>query len=474
MKSTALDIDMYQASMLRGYFENGMHENKGAMELFARHMPHCRDFFVVVGIGRIIEYLTNLKFTDEDIRLLRSIPALQIPEGESGDRFCEYLASISFADELKMYAMPEGSVAFPNQPIIRIEGPIGLCQYIEKRLLSIINHDVRIASKAARIALAAKGRPVLEFGGRRAHEECSSDTARAAYIAGFVGTSNVQAYAEYGVPCKGTMGHVWIMSHETEQDAFQNWNRVFKNSVYLVDTYNTHDGIDYAIRYANGNIGGIRLDSGDLYQLSISAKRSMEKYDGSRGASVFASNDLDEYSITTLLEQGACIDAFGVGTQLVSTPDSASLGFVYKLVSVAYFSGNVLQHPICKVAALGKGTWPAKKQVWRNFVQYGDQTIFINDTVTLDEEPAPSPLAVPLLVEHPIQKEDPHQVVMEARQRFQLSMENLPPYMKAIPKKPIKAPKDGETLAKPEYPIGFSDKLSQLRQKIQTARGRNY
>lgn len=474
--STALDIDMYQASMLRGYFENGMAENQGAMELFARKMPHCRDFFVVAGIGRIVNYLANLKFTEEDIRILRSIPALQIPEGSDGDAFCNYLASIDFAKQLKLYSIPEGSVAFPNQPILRVEGPIGLCQFVEKRLLSVINHDVRIASKAARVVLAAKGRPVFEFGGRRAHEECSPDTARAAYIAGFAGSSNVQAFAEYGVPAIGTMGHVWIMSHETEEKAFQNWSKVFNNSVYLVDTYNTHDGIDNAVKYAYDNISGIRLDSGDLYQLSVSAKRVMQKSSGSANAKVVASNDLDEYSITDLLEHGASIDSFGVGTQLVSTPDSASLGFVYKLVSTAYEPGlDAKQHPICKIAELGKGTWPGKKQICRNFVEYGNETIFTNDIVALADEERPSALATPLLVEQPIVVEDQHAIVVTARERFKSTMESLPPYMKAIPKKPLKAPKDSNTeLRKAEYPVGFSDKLSQLRQEIQTARGRHH
>jgi len=471
--STALDIDMYQASMLRGYFENGMENNQGAMELFARSMPYCRDFFVVAGIGRIVDYLANLKFSHEDIRILRSIPALQIPEGDKGDAFCNYLYSINFADELTLHSIPEGSVAFPNEPILRIEGPIGLCQFVEKRLLSVINHDIRVASKAARVVLAAKGRPVFEFGGRRAHEECSPDTARAAYIAGFDGTSNVQAYAEYGIPAIGTMGHVWIMSHETEEKAFENWGKAFEKSVYLVDTYNTYDGVDNAVKYAYGNIGGVRLDSGDLYQLSVSAKRVLQKSAGSAEAKVIASNDLDEYKITDLLEKGAAIDAFGVGTQLVSTPDSPSLGFVYKLVTTAYTSEqDAKQHPICKIAALGKGTWPGKKQIWRNFVEYGSETIFTNDIVSLVDEEQPSALATPLLVEQPIVSENPHEVVTAARNRFKSTMNSLPPYMKVVSKKPLKEPKDRSELRKTEYPVMFSDNLSQLRQKIQTDHGR--
>ncbi len=458
--TNAIDIDLVQATILRAFFENNMHNNQGTMEVFTRRMPYCRDFFVVAGIGRIIDFLANTKFSDNDIRILRSIPALQVPEGPEGDKFCNYLKSIDFAKELKVQTIPEGSVAFANEPLVRIDGPVALTQYVEKRVLSIINHDVRVASKAARIVLAANGRPVWEFGGRRAHEDTTADTARAAYIAGFAGTSSVQGYAEYGIPVAGTMGHVWIMAHEVEDEAYANWSKVYKDSMYLPDTYDSYNGTDKAIKAAGNNLGGIRLDSGDLYQESISAKRRLLK--SNSGQRVMATNDLDEYSIADLLERGATIDAFGVGTQLVSTPDTPSLGFVKKLSSIAYAPGAE-QHPICKIADGGKGTWPARKQIWRNFVQYGNEVVFTNDIVALDSEEQPSPLAVPVLVEQPIVTADPNQVMVEARVRCAKTLASLPPYMKVIPKQP-------NASRNMEYPISFSDKLSQLRQEIRTNR----
>lgn len=454
--TTALDIDMYQASMLRGYFENGMHEHQGSMEAFARKLPLCRDFFLVAGIGRIVDYLNSVSFSDEDIRILRSIPGLQIPEGSDGDAFCNYLANIDFKRDLKLFSMPEGTIAFPHEPILRIEGPIGLCQYVEKRILSIINHDIRVASKAARVVLAAQGRPVFEFGGRRAHEECSPDTARAAYIAGFAGTSNVQAFAEYGVPAIGTMGHVWIMSHETEREAFENWSKAFKNSVYLVDTYNTYDGIDAAAVYARGNIGGIRLDSGDLAHLASSGRRVLNRSAGI-DVKIVASNDLDEYSIADLLQRGAAIDSFGVGTQLVSTPDSASLGFVYKLVAVGYHNGDVL-NPICKIADGGKGTWPGQKQIFRYQTSFQGNTVITNDVVGLLGEELPG--AEAMLKPHIISSVDHYEYTLAARQRFMQCLKQMPPYLKTIPRQPI------ANTQRMEYPVDFSDKLSQLRQQI--------
>jgi len=462
--SNALDIDMYQASMLRGYFKSGMHNNRGAMELFARKLPAARDFFVVSGIARVVDYLNGLKFTDEDIRTLKSIPSLEIGSEPEDEQFVNWLASIDFKKELTLYAFQEGNVAFPHEPLLRVEGPIGLCQFVEKRLLSIMNHDVRVASKAARIALAAKGRAVFEFGGRRAHEGCSADTARAAYIAGCAGSSNVQAYQTYGVPAIGTMGHVWIMSHETEAEAFENWSRAYKNSVYLIDTYNPTEGVHNALKAAPGNLGGVRLDSGDLLDQSCQFKRLLTHSQGP-DARVVASNDLDEYSIATLLERGAAIDAFGVGTQLVSTPDTPSLNFVYKLVSVAYEEGGK-QHPICKVADgfSGKGTWPGAKQVKRHYAYHGNRTVFTHDVVELDG-PQEEGDWDNQLVKHDI-VDVCHTARTElARKNFAKTLAKMPGYMKVIPKSP---PPEHRL----EYPVDFSEELSQIRKDVAARSGK--
>ena len=431
----ALNIDTYQASMLRAYFKNGMHENQGAMESFCRRLPENRSYLVVAGIGRVIDYLKNLKITDQDIEILKQVGDVNITADD--EDFCDYLRSIDFAKQLKLTAMPEGSIIFANEPVLRIEGPIALCQYVEKNISSIINHDVRIASKASRISLAAKGRPVLEFGGRRAHEACTADTARAAYIAGFTATSNVLAFAKYGVPAKGTMGHVWIQSHETEKEAFENWSKFFDDSTYLVDTYNARDGIDEAAKISN--VGAIRLDSGDLKELFVYSKR--RKFD----MKVVASNDLDEYSISSLLNSGAPIDSFGVGTQLVSTPDTPSLGFIFKLVEVSY-SKDGSRHPSCKVVqGTGKGTLPSSKQVFRKYSLLGDKKIFTSDVIGSKDECFDD--CTPLLKSFDIKNIDHKAWVKEARENYLSNIELMPDYLKHC---------DNVVT---HYPVKISDKI---------------
>jgi len=442
----ALDIDLYQASMLYSYFRNQEQDLPGSMESFARKLPFCRDFFVVAGLGRIIDYLADLKFTTEDIRIINEV--LQIKD----ESFGNYLSGVDFAKQLTIYAMPEGTVAFPYEPIIRLDGPIGLCQYVEKHILGILNHDIRIASKAARIVLAAQGRPVMEFGGRRAHEACTPDAARAAYIAGFSGSSNLQAYATYGIPVTGTMGHVWIMSHNSEAEAFEKWGTVFPNSTYLVDTYDTLQGVENAIKYGK-TVSAIRLDSGDLYNLSVNARRALNN-SGNHTTKIVATNDLDEYSITTLLQNGAPIDSFGVGTQLVSTPDCPSFGFVHKLIEV---DGRA----VAKKADKAKGTWPGKKQVWRDLAPYNNSILMAQDTISTFDEAKPSDFATPMVQEYKIEKQDAKNIVWCARDWFKQTLATLPQYMKIIPKKPILQEQPGRI----EYPVRFSNNLIQLRNK---------
>ena len=357
--SKVLDIDLYQATMLRAYFHAGKHEEIGAMEVFARKLPDSRNFFVVVGLARILDYLDSLKFDYRDIEILTSIPGLQIDPNNIKDyRFIDYLKTIKFREQITVWAMLEGTVAFPYEPLLRLEGPIALLQYVEKHILSIINHDVRIASKAIRIVNAARGIPVYDFGGRRAHEETSPDVARAAYIAGFAGTSNVAAFAEYGVPVAGTMGHVWVMSHDSEKEAFENWNKAFRKSTYLIDTYDVNNGFLNALE-ASEDIGAIRLDSGDMVSQSI--KFHGDICNKKAQIKIMASNDLNEYKIDDMLRSGAKIDMFGVGTELVATPDSPSLGFVYKLVARKIGNDWVPVHKNSE----GKATYGGRKQVYR-------------------------------------------------------------------------------------------------------------
>lgn len=374
-----LDIDLYQMTMLRAWFYHGMHTKKAAMEVFTRKFPKNRSYLVAVGVTRIQEILSSLKFNKEDIDLCKS----SFPQLKIDGAFENYLLSVDFSKEVELYAMNEGEIFFPHQPVLRLEGPIGLIQYVEKMMLSVLNHDVRIASKAARVVIAARGRPVYELGGRRAHECTNADVARAAYIAGCAGTSSVLAYKEYGVPAFGSQGHVWIMSFSTEEEACIAWSTIYPtNSINLVDTYHSWTGTELAIKHGKkGMLGGIRLDSGDLCEQSINFRRLLNKSDNI-DSKIFASDDLNEYKIDKLIMDGAHIDAFGVGTEIVSTPDAPTCGFVCKLVAIEDEIG--VNRNICKIADGGKGTWPAKKQVWRNYVMNGSAKVFTHDLVGIE------------------------------------------------------------------------------------------
>lgn len=213
----ALDIDLYQARMLIAYYKSGMRNVTGTMEAFTRSLPKHRRFLVSCGVERILEYLQQLKITDRHINVLKQV----LPDISFDDDLCNYLKSIDFAKELSVRAIQDGDILFANEPVVSITGPIGIAQYPEKKILSILNHDIRIASKAARIYIAARGRPVAEFGGRRGADGMSAEAGRAAFIAGFSSSSNVLAFERYGIPCSGTMGHVWIMSHLNDRTVLE-------------------------------------------------------------------------------------------------------------------------------------------------------------------------------------------------------------------------------------------------------------
>lgn len=448
MITDIIDIDLYQITMLNAYFQNNMHTLKGAMEAFTRKLPKNRSFLVVAGTRRIADFLATSKFTQEDISLINSI--LPITK-----EFSEYLLSINFSEEIKMFGMHEGEIAFAQEPLIRLEGPIGLLQYVEKRILSILNHDVRIASKAARVVLAAKGRPVFEAGGRRAHEACTTDTARACYIAGFEGTSSLAAFAKYGIKCVGTMGHVWVMSHKTEEEAFQNWNKVYPESTYLIDTYHPRTGTENAIKHASkGFLAGIRLDSGDLCEQSAIFRRLLNQSDDYK-TKIIASNDLNEYKISDLLSRGSAINSFLVGTEVVSTPDAPTCSFVYKLVCIDYESGTENK---CKTAAeKGKSTYPGRKQVYRHFNSKNNYVKDTHDVICLDDEVVDSPFVKKLLVEYIIRKDEGIADANVARNKFINALQSMPENLKLIWE-------NSESII--EFPVEFSEELEKEKNNL--------
>lgn len=457
--SNALEIDLYQARMLIGYYENGMQNIQGVMEAFGRKLPNSRKFFVVAGIDRILGYLNQLRITKDDIVILQEV----LPEVKFTPELVQYLMDLDFS-ELQVFSMREGEIAFANQPFVQVTGPIGMIQFVETKILSILNHDIRVASKAARVVIAAQGRPVLEFGSRRTHDGCAPDAARAAFIAGCSGTSNVKANALYGIPASGTMGHVWIMSHVDggEIEAFENWNKTFPNSVYLIDTYDAAKGVENALaaNSHNGGIGAIRLDSGDLLTQSIRFRAALNNQ-GYSGTKIIASDDLNEYKITKMISDFAQIDAFGVGTEIVSTPDAPTCGLIYKLVAITDKDNK--WHNVAKIASGDKGTYPGAKQVFRYIDKQTND--FTHDVIGLDSE-VMSPgfaigLSVPqeLLVQQDVKgwvagRNAAKERVDIAKEYCQKTLNQMPEYLKIITQ---------DTEHASRYPVEFSKALTQAR-----------
>lgn len=349
-----LHTDLYQLTMAAGYFAHGRHHRRVSFELFVRRLPKHRRYLVVTGLERIIEYLRDLQFTESQIAFLREVPALRRALEHD---FIEYLRGFRFRGDL--WAMPEGTVAFENEPFLRVTGTLLEAQLVETFLLSTVNAETAVASKAARIAHAAQGREVLEFGSRRTSPEEAVRSARAAYIAGFAATSNIEAGYRYDIPLAGTAAHSWTMSHSTELEAFKNYVSVFpRHSILLVDTYDSLRGVDRAIEAAGDRLRGVRLDSGDLTALSKEARRRLDAA-GLTEAKIVASGDLDEHRIAALIDEGAPIDMFGVGTEVVRAKDNPTVGGVYKLVH-----DHTDDRPVAKLSE-GKATLPGLHQVFR-------------------------------------------------------------------------------------------------------------
>lgn len=352
MNNQALYTDLYQITMLAEYFHDGKHKEPAKCEMFVRRLPKNRRFILAAGLEQVLDYLYNLRFTDAQIEALKEIPTLRSAMTQD---FVDYLRAFHFTG--KVSAVPEGTVLFENEPFIRVEAELAQAQLVETFILSTINHQSMIASKAARIVLAAGGKSVLEFGSRRTHPAAAVDVARAAYIAGFDGSSNVEAFYRYGVPARGTMAHMFIMAYGDEEKAFEKYNKVFGKSLYLVDTYDTLTGVRNALKVAGDNLLGVRLDSGDLASLSKEV-RALLKDEGREDVKIFLSSDLDEYELVELNERGE-YDGAGVGTRLATSDDAPSLGGVYKLVEIN-------EQPVAKFSE-GKITYPGPKQVYRHY-----------------------------------------------------------------------------------------------------------
>jgi nicotinate phosphoribosyltransferase len=352
----ALLTDLYELTMAAGYFESGKAAQLATFELSVRRLPAHRNYIIAAGLPQVVDYLTGLRFTDDEIAYLRSLP--QFAGASAG--FFEYLRVFRFTGDL--FAVPEGTVLFEGEPLLMIRAPIIEAQIPETYLLSAFTFQTLIASKAARCVSAASGRGVVEFGTRRAHTpEAGVLGGRAAYIGGCEGTSNTLTGFRYGVPVMGTAAHSWVMSFPCEAGAFRKLQKVMgPATVQLIDTYDTLEGARRAAQ-VGGPIWGVRLDSGDFNSLSREVRVILDEA-GLRDAKIMASGDLDEYRIRELVQAGAPIDTFGVGTQLSTSADAPNMAAVYKLVEVE----------ICGIKRFTakyseeKGSYPGAKQVFRD------------------------------------------------------------------------------------------------------------
>ncbi len=380
----ALLVDLYELAMADSYLRNGMN-GRATFALFVRSLPPNRAFLVSAGLETALAGLETLRFEDEAIRYLHGLRLF------SG-RFLEYLRGFRFSGDVR--AIPEGEVFFPNEPLLEVSAPRIEAQIVETFLLNTLNFQVMVASKAARAVLAARGRGVVDFSPRRDHgADAALKAARAAYIAGCTGTSNVLAGMIYGIPVVGTMAHSYVMSFSDELEAFRAFARDFPtNAVLLIDTYDTMQGAQNAITVgremasAGARLRGVRIDSGDLVSHSRAVRAALDA-SGLRDVQILLSGDLNEYRIAEMLAQGAAADAFGVGTELGTSADAPSIGGVYKLVEDE--KGYRVK------LSTGKATLPGRKQVWRSTDPYGGP---IGDLIALHDEPPP-PGGVPLLAD---------------------------------------------------------------------------
>lgn len=346
--------------MAKAYWEDDIHTRNVVFDLYFRKLPFGNGYAIFAGLERIIDYLQTFHFSDSDLDYLKD---LGYEEG-----YVDFLRTVRFTGTVR--SMKEGEVVFGNEPILRVEAPLIEAQLIETALLNIVNYQTLIATKASRIKQVAGDQPAFEFGSRRAHEfDAALWGTRAAFIGGFSGTSNVRAGKRFGLPVSGTHAHSFVQAYRDEYTAFHKYAKSHKDCVFLVDTYDTlKSGVPTAIQVAkelgdNINFVGIRLDSGDLAYLSKEARKLLDKA-GFVDTKIFASNDLDEYTIMSLHAQGAKIDVWGVGTKVITAFDQPALGAVYKLVSIEDENGQ-MRDTIKISSSPEKVTTPGLKNVYR-------------------------------------------------------------------------------------------------------------
>jgi nicotinate phosphoribosyltransferase len=358
-RDNALATDLYELTMAAAYFEN-KENSEATFELFVRTLPRNRSYLLAAGLEQAVDYLRDLRFQKEHVEFLRKQPSFK----HLGEGFFRYLRRFRFSGDV--WALPEGTIFFANEPMMRVTAPIIEAQIVETYLLSTINFQTLIASKASRVVQSARGRDVVEFGGRRAHgPEAALLAARSSYIGGCVGTSNVLAAYKFGIPIYGTMAHSFVMNYATEEEAFNRFCKVFPSGpALLLDTYDTVKAVPKAIPLKPSLV---RLDSGNRYDLSVKVRKMLDEA-GLRQTKIFVSGDLNEFIIDELTSKGAPIDGFGVGTELVTSRDDPALQGIYKIVETRRDGRLSFRVKTSE----GKHTIPGSKQVYRRYSANGE------------------------------------------------------------------------------------------------------
>ncbi|HVO66955.1 MAG TPA: nicotinate phosphoribosyltransferase [Syntrophales bacterium] len=437
--TSPLLTDLYQLTMMQGYVDGGMHE-EAVFEFYVRSLPKTRGFLVSAGLETLLAYIEDLRFSEEELNYITGT-------GRFSKALLDYLANFRFHGDV--YAMPEGTVFFENEPVVRVVAPMPEAQLVETRLINILHFEILVASKAARCVLAADDKAILvDFGLRRAHgAEAGLLAARAAYIAGFVSTSTVFAESLFGIPISGTMAHSYVEAHENELEAFLSFGLANpNNTTLLIDTYDVRKGAEKAVEAAKKlkergiNVRAVRLDSGDLLALSKDVRQILNE-SGLTDIRIFASGNLDEYLIYDLMSQGAPINGFGVGTKLDTSEDAPYLECAYKLME---YAGK----PRFKKSQ-GKATIPGRKQVFR---ELKDETM-VRDILTTEGDGVEG---VPLLekVMSGGRRISEPKGLKEIAAYTRSQLKALPAHFKAL-----------ET--KPAYPVKISPALSRLRKEIE-------
>jgi nicotinate phosphoribosyltransferase len=442
--SRALLTDLYQLTMAQVYFELGM-DDTAVFELFARRLPRTRRFLIAGGLAQAIEYLEQLRFAPAEIEYLASL-------GTFKPAFLDHLSELRFTGSL--HAMREGTPFFADEPVLRITAPILEAQLVESRILNIVHFQTLIASKAARCVLAARGRQLVDFGMRRAHEgDAALYAARAAYLAGFHATATVEAGRRFGIPLSGTMAHSFIEAHERESDAFRNFvtRGPAPDATLLIDTYDTQRGarrvglLVQELRKSSGSarVRAVRIDSGDLANEARSVRAILDEYD-CEDIRIVLSGNLDEHVIDGLLRNGVPADAFGVGTALDVSTDTPALDVAYKLQQ---YGGKPRRK-----RSIGKATWPGTKQVFR---ERGEQGQLVGDRVVLvDEKASGEPLLIPLLAGG--HRVGPLTPLSESREHCARELQGLPWPLREL----------GEAGEGERFPVVISDALRALAASV--------